>query len=251
MSLPMFAEVPYPPQPGGATPTAPPPVAPPAGYHAPQPAQPPKKRRGCAITIVLIVFLLCACCCGGGFALSLLTKPKDLGVTYTEADYWSAVAKSGVDFSGLESGRDPSAQQVAYEGSIPIDATFTAAEMSALVSYSHMSGWPVHDAQIRFNGGNNLEVSGRASYGGVDYVFYVDADADVSGKTVTGSANSAEVFGVSVPADLIAQGEPKALEIINDRLARMDGLDIQTAEIVDGQLRLAGMVPAKVYATSE
>lgn len=245
-----LAQMPAPAQPGAFPPPAPPGGYPPpvAGTYPPTPA--PKKGRGCIVATVVVVLLLCLCCVGSVLALSLFTKPRDLGVTFTEADYWSAVEKAGIDISGLDGGGDPAATEVVYEGSVPLDETFTSAEVSALISYSHMSGWPVHDTQIRFNEGGNVEISGYAKWRGVDYPFYVNADASVSGRTVSGSANEAEVFGIAVTPDMIAKGEPVALRILNDRLARLDGLDIGTAEIVGGELHLAGTVPARVSAVT-
>jgi hypothetical protein len=66
------------------------------------PAPVKKKKRGCVIALAVLGVLL-FCCIGSAAAafigLKSVGKPRDLGVTYTEADYQSATAKLGIDMS--------------------------------------------------------------------------------------------------------------------------------------------------------
>jgi len=62
-----------------------------------------KKKKGCLIVLIILLVILAAL---GFLAASLLGLfgPKDLGVTYTEADYQSALDKIGTDitFDGMQ-----------------------------------------------------------------------------------------------------------------------------------------------------
>jgi hypothetical protein len=210
-------------------------------------AQPPeRKMRGCLIAIGIALALVVV----GGIGLALVaqnaTEARDLEVAYTEADYWSALDKAGIEVSEVPEGEDWANTDTVYSGSKPLDAVFTPAEVSALANYSHASGWPLKGVQLSFFGTDGLEFSASVTYQGVDYPVYAKATAGVSGRTVSGSLMEAEVLGQSVPAQYYAAGESFALAFINARTARVEGLDITLAEVVDGGVHLVGTVPERV-----
>lgn len=229
-------------QPGTATvPAPPPPVKPPVSLADTSPA-PRGKRRGCvmAAVIALIVLLTIA---GVGFAVvSASGKPKDLGVRYTEADYWSAVNKAGV--KGIGAAAKGFSGDVRYSGKKKIDVVFTPAEVSALLNYSHKPGWPISDTQVRFNGSDGVEVSALVEVGGTKYPVYARGTAAITGGVVSGQATSAQFLGVAVPSQYLEPGSEYLVGIVNSRLSRLGSLDIKTAEVVDGGLHLVGTAPA-------
>jgi len=226
---------------GPATLTPPQPQAAPAG----PPTVPPKKRRGCLVaTIVAVVLVL-----GIGGALAFVAtasagKPRDLGVRYTEADYWSALDKAGVQVKGGKEAAALGTTGMKYSGSKKLDAVFTSSEISAMLNYSHQSGWPISDAQVRFTGGSGIELSAAVEYGGRSYPVYAQGTAGVSGGAVSGLATSAEVMGMAVPSQYLEPGSSYLAGVVNSRLQRLGSLDIQTAEVVDGGVHLAGTGPA-------
>lgn len=239
-----------------AYPPAYPPATPPAAEQPPvqpaaQPAAAPKKRKrhGCLITLLVVLGLIAALVVTGLVVISKAAKPRDLGVRYTEKDYWSAVEKAGVKLNEVPDAETWGKTDVVYSGSKKIDATFTEAEVSALFSYSHQSGWPVSDAQVRFTGGNGVEVSAVVEYAGAKYPVYVQGTAGISGKTMTGSITDAEVLGRHAPSQYYGAGASYALGFINSRLARLTGLDITTAEVTPEGLHLVGTVPANAERT--
>ncbi len=226
------------------------PPAPPTGGQPPVstasvPPSGPKKRkgRGCVIALLVLLVLVVLLFVGSMLFVKNAAKPKDLGVTYTEADYWSAMAKAGVAVNEVPDGETWDETDVVYSGSKPIDATFTSAEVSALFAYSHASGWPVSDAQVRFTGVDGVELSAAIDYAGTSYPVYAKASAAMSGASISGSLQEAEVLGVAVPSQYFGAGESYALGFINSRLARVTGLDITTAEVTPEGLHLVGTVP--------
>jgi hypothetical protein len=224
--------------------TMPPPE--PQGAPAGRPPAPPKKRRGCLVaTIAAIVVLVIGI--GGTLAFVATAsagKPRDLGVRYTEADYWSALDKAGVQVKGGREAAALGSTGMRYSGSRKLDAVFSSSEVSALLNYSHQAGWPISDAQVRFAGGSGLEISASVEYGGTSYPVYAQGTAGVAGGTVSGLAASAEVMGMAVPSQYLGPGSSYVVGIVNSRLARLGSLDIRTAEVVDGGLRLVGTGPA-------
>ncbi|TLM76856.1 MAG: hypothetical protein FDZ70_05945 [Actinobacteria bacterium] len=222
----------------------------PAGYAPVAPAPAPKKKSGCwigcGVGCLILALLTCALAAGAYFGLLSMGKPKDLGVTYTEDDYWSAVEKAGTVWPPApDGGEDFANTDVVYSGSKPLDATFSNSEISALLSNSHTPGWPIHDMQIRVSDGGGVELSGLVEYEGNQVPVYVDGSASIEGRTVSGSIDSAQAFGVAVPAEYLPQATEYGLGLVNDRLARMEGLDITSMDVTDGQLHLTGTVPAE------
>lgn len=215
-----------------------------APVQAPQPAKKKRKGRGCLVALLIVLALVIVLVVGGMIAVKNMGKPKDLGVTYTEADYWSAMQKAGVVVNEVPEGETWEKTDVVYSGSKPIDATFTPAEVSALFAYSHQGGWPVSNAQVRFTGGDGVELSASIDYAGTSYPVYAKASAAMSGATISGSLQEAEVLGVTVPSQYFGAGESYALGFINSRLARLTGLNITTAEVTPEGLHLVGTVPA-------
>jgi hypothetical protein len=222
----------------------------PAATMPPQPDGSPKKRkgRGCLIGCLSVLLVLVLIGAGGFFvvknAAKNAAKPKDLGITYTEKDYWSAVSKAGVKVNEVPDGEQWASTDVVYSGSQPLDATFTPSEVSALFAFSHASGWPVSNAQVRFTGTDGVELSASIDYAGTSYPVYATANAAISGATVSGTLQSAKVLGFTVPSEYYAAGESYALGFINARLARVTGLNITTAEVTPEGLHLVGTVPA-------
>jgi hypothetical protein len=173
-------------------------------------------------------------------------SPRDLGVRYTEADYQSAVEKAGIALDNVPADGEYAGTEMVYSGSKPIDATFTQAELSAALSMHHHPDFPARDVQVRLLGGNQAEASGLFTYAGVTYPVYVKGDAAlVAGDQATGSIQAAEVAGWDVPPEYFHFGEEYLIPLVNSRLARMEGLDIQSVEVVDGQARVVGSVPAE------
>jgi len=133
---------------------------------------------------------------------------------------------------------------VTYTGSTPFDVVLTSAEMSALLNYSHMPGWPISDAQVVFSGTDGFAMSMYFEYAGVKYPVYATGTASMSGGTLSGTATAAEVLGWTVPGEYLGPGGDYVLGVINSRLGRLGTLDITSAEVVDGGLHLVGTGPA-------
>ncbi len=204
-----------------------------------------RKGRGCLVAVGVVALLLLSLAGAGWWLLSRAGSPKDLGVTYTEADYRSAVEKAGIALDNVPADGEYAGTEMVYSGSKPIDATFTQAELSAALSMNRHPDFPARNVQIRLLGGNQAEASGLFTYGGVTYPVYIKGDAFVTGNQAEGSIQAAEVAGWEVPSEYFRYGEEYLISFVNSRLARMEGLDIQSVEIVDGQARVVGFVPAE------
>jgi len=254
-----YAPVPAPqPQPGytqsmqpGYPPQQVPPVYPPQQqYAAPPPplAQPPKKKHGCLITMFVILAVVLLGCAGLAWGITGMFKPKDLGVSYTEADYQSAVTKLGIVVEDKAPNLPVEQTKMVYSGKKKVNLKLTSAEVSAAISMHHRSPrWALSDVQILLGDNNQFQMSGYAAFNGQKYGFNADLTAVLaSSQTVGGSAQNIMVFGVDFPKDYYEAATGYLVGKANEWLGGMgEGLDIQTAQIVNGELVLVGTVPAR------
>ena len=67
-------------------------------------------------------------------------KPKDMGVTYTTADYASAHARNGTTHSVLPAGSVPS---ITFSGSHQVNTVYTQAEINALLNNRQWTNYPL------------------------------------------------------------------------------------------------------------
>jgi len=236
------------PAPATATTYAPPPPPPTAPPTVGAAAPAPKKKRGCLAGCLVALAVAVLLVVGGVFAITQLTRPADLGVTYSEADFDAVIAKVGVAWPELPEGANPDDYQRVYSGEQPLDVVLTEAELSALMSYNHSASyWPVQSMQVNLTGGNTAEVSAVVTYAGRDWPVSASGSGTIRGKSLDVSIASAEVLGVIVPAQYLPYGDAFLEAMVNDRLARIEGLNIDSIEVTEEGVHLVGTT----WATAE
>lgn len=230
-------------------PVAAPVTTPPVQAYAPVPAYapppPPRKKRGCLITTIVLFAVVAIAC--GAVVWFVTRPPRDLGVSYTEADYQSAVAKLGIEVVDTVPDMPIEQTKVVYSGKKQVNVRLTSKEISAVVSMHHRSPkWALSDVQILLGNDNQVQMSGYAVYQGQRYAFYTDLNAILAGpRSVGGTADKIVVFGVDFPQQWYGAAEGYLIERTNEWLAGMgEGLDLQQARIENGELVLIGTVPA-------
>jgi len=226
-----------------APPAAAPPQAPPAGTPGAAAPAPRKKRKGCLIALVVAVVLVLLAAIGVALVLGQMAKPDDEEVAYSEADFQSAVAKAGVTWPELPEGADPDDYERIYAGEQPLDAVFTEAELSALMSFNHSSSyWPIKSMQVDLAPGGVGEASAVVSYAGRDWPVSVSGSAAASNSRLDVEFSSAEVAGIDVPAEYLPLGAEFLENVVNARLARIPGLRIDSAEITEEGVHFIGTI---------
>jgi hypothetical protein len=220
------------------------PVAP-APAYAQAPPPPPRKKHGCLITTIVIFSVLAIAC---GAVVWFVTRPaRDLGVSFTEADYQSAIAKLGIEVVDEAPNLPVEQTKIVYSGKKQVNVRLSSSEVSAVISMHHRSPkWALSDVQILLGDNNKAQMSGYAVYQGTRYGFYADLNVLLAGpKSVGGSADKIAVFGMDFPQQWYGAAVNYLVGATNDWLSGMgDGLDIQSASIENGELVLVGTVPA-------
>ena len=108
--------------------------------------------------------------------------PRDLGVTYTEADLASAKNKFGVELA--ETGTKDPTGSISYEGSHLVNTSFTDEELTAMVASKRYIYNPVKNVQIKIGGDGKLESSGLLVVSNLDNYFAAVAPGTVSSAEV-------------------------------------------------------------------
>ena len=231
------------------------------------------------LSITLGVLIIIIVLVGGYFGLvpgvsSIFgsDKPKDLGVTYTEADRLSGRAKAGWEVVELSSDLPPE-ESYSFTGQNAVDTTFNERELTAWAN-DPWTYFPLSDCQIRVNDDNTVEFSGKLHIGmlkewidamGVadnyselidDYLrwfmwgnppFYVKMSASVNnGQIINPQIYSAQVGRFSVPTSLIENNINELVAYAEWQANNIDGFSVETAEITDGGIRFVGTMPAVV-----
>jgi hypothetical protein len=235
---------------------------------------------GCA---VLVVLLLLAC---GGIAyfaskgfipgvseLLGATKPKDLGVTYTELDFESYMAKTGSTVEIIDSAASPQ-ESIAF--SVPRDyqqVAFTQAEITARVNHIQWSYTPIRDVQVRFDSDGAIEMSGvlvmdniisflnasgyevsqedinkairRIDIIPVDPAIYLKMVPVVVNNTATITIEAFELGRFSVNVDQY-NGSTVLGELVTQIFSQVDGFYAQSVTVGDGTMTFDGTAPTVV-----
>jgi len=111
------------------------------------------------VILVPVIFFALAGYVPGLSAIFGATRPRDLGITYTEEDKNSAIEKSGATYGELpESTADNSSIQ--FVGSHEINTSWSSAEATALLNQRPWKYWPISKVQLRINQDNTVEMSG-------------------------------------------------------------------------------------------
>lgn len=229
----------------GATVTAvaPPPSGPPGEPVASASPAPRRKRRGCLIALAVFVVLVLLTVIGAAVMIGQASTPEDTGVTYSEEDFDSALKKLDVTWPELPEGADPDDYERVYTGSKPFDATFTEAELSALMSFRHSSTyWPIKSMQVDLTGGDTARVSGLVTYSGRDWAVSASGSGSISGAALGVDIASARVAGIDVPAEYLPLGADFLEGVVNARLARIPGFGVDSAVVTGDGVRVIGTI---------
>lgn len=153
-------------------------------------------------------------------------RPRDLGITYTEADRSAARAKSQLEYEALPANTAP-AQSLQRSGTRSVTTAWSSAEMTALMNDRPWKYWPIRNVQLRINNDGTAELSGvvmrdkLSGYGQaigvpqavIDGVvkllppnpaFYVKAKTSLTNNTVSDfDIQSVSLGHVSIPVDTL------------------------------------------------
>lgn len=205
-----------------------------------------------------------------------VTKPKDLGVTYTKEDYDEFMEKTESQVLSLDKAPEElqTGPGIVFTSPKPYDMSFTNSEISARINYSNWSSMPVENVQVKFSDGGIIEVSGNlitsklkniasiAGYGGyseenVDKglnwieklgsnpAFYLKAKTEITNNELNLDTESIEINRLGLPADQANKALTIAAETI---IKSVTGLDTEKLTITENAYNFKGNAPSVIYS---
>jgi len=230
-----------------------------------------KKILGCGCIVILLIVL------GVGFIawriFGGMSKPKDLGITVTEAQAEEAQTKVGVAVTKLLDSTAVS-QSITYEGTHPLTHTMDSQQLTALAaSHSKYRYFPFSKIQIRINPDSSVEISCIAdTLKAFDYATAVGfAPADLekamkdfniprttipvyakgSGSVINGKVTldlqSGNIAGIPVPMGLVNSKKDQIIDVIETGMRKTPGFEAKSLTFTDGKMTFDGMVPEKKF----
>lgn len=244
--------------------------------YMPQPPAytPPPRRFFTFGKLVLWLFLLLLIAVVGVLAMSGLvpglsrlvgaTTARNLGVNATQADFTRVVKDIGFTMNNIPNATIQASYGKTYSGQVKVDREFTQEELSALLTYNHVSWWPMQNVQIRVHADGTMEASLGAVTRNISFEntpssivrylpkvlpdivpVYVKGRLDIVGPTqVKLSATRLEVGRLPLPkAILSAENQQLATNYVNDRIKGIPGLTLQKFTFQEGKVRFTGTWP--------
>ncbi len=234
-----------------------------------------------------ILFLVVPLLIAGYFGLvpglsSLMgaNKPKDLGITYTPADYQAFLAKTQTsmqDFANAPANPEKPDKKVVFANPVTVtNQTVTQEELTAAINESGWLWMPIDNAQVKLTDGT-VEISGNLQLdyiaqfigfiGGVGYSpaeidqavswgkklvnnapIYIKAKGSVANNQLQLSVQEAQVGRYSIPIDsaqtVLAAGTQSAI-------SNTPHLDAQSATLTNGAIVFTGTHPSTIYVKTQ
>lgn len=228
---------------------------------------------------ILVFFVLVIGLVGGYFGVipgvSKLfgsDKPRDLGVTFSEADFKNMEAKTGAT-AELMPDSEMVNLTIKHVGQHNVDATFTQEEFTSKVSNRQWRDNPFGNVQVKFNADGSAEASGilklpiatrffaamgiasadveaaarKFKVPMADVPFYFKGTGVAENNHITPNLTALEIGRVPVPKAIIDQYQQEAADLATDLLSRVQGFSLEKAEIVESKLHFVGTLPDKEY----
>jgi hypothetical protein len=202
--------------------------------------------------------------------------PKDLGVTWTEADYQSYLEKTNANFTDISMAPvnpdNPDNKLIFTDPKTVDNQKFTQEELTAAINSVDWAWMPISNAQVKLSK-NTVEISGNLELdnienfigfiGGVGYdnqavntaadwgrrfvngaPIYLKANASVSNDSLNFNLQEASIGRFSVPMDIA----DKALYTgSTNSINNAQNFSVESAMFSDGNLNFSGTYPQTVY----
>jgi hypothetical protein len=201
-------------------------------------------------------------------------KPRDLGVTYTQADYQSAREKGNIQRISLPEDTPPE-QSLSFSGQQDADFNLTEEEVTALIGEKSWRYFPVHDCQVRFNADGTGEFSGVLELDTLkDYArargyseddlkvatdwisrfavlqknmpFYMKGTASVVNGNIDFDVQELQFGRISVPASQMNDHKYELIDLLEEGFSHIEGFSINNFSITNGQMHFDGTLPTSV-----
>jgi hypothetical protein len=203
-------------------------------------------------------------------------KPVNLGTTYSQQDYNSAVAKSGVQYLNNVNNLSLETGQKVYGPPKTVVADFTASEALAILNDKvHAPNFPLKDFQLRVNTDGTTEIAAvmmldkfnayattrGATNEGIQQVLdgikkagivekeipvYMKGDAAIVNGQLNFDATSLKIGRLPISADILNNNAQNIIDYFNKHESDIPGFSVKNATVVNGKIHFEGTLPSSV-----
>ncbi len=230
-----------------------------------------KRKVGIGLGIALVALILGYF--GFMFFISTPSNKTDLGITYTDHNFDSAVGKIGLEIN-VGPPNVPPEESIVITRPKEVNTTLTSEELTALINElgKRWNYFPLNKTQIRINNEGSVEVSGillRSRLEGfakalnlpdqvvtdlntytsmisVDPVYYMKFTLSVHNYGVQSNLIEMRVGNIVVPQELLASVQTTFHEYMYDTLERPPLVNIKNMSFHDGVLSVEGVIPSEI-----
>jgi hypothetical protein len=196
-------------------------------------------------------------------------KPRDLGVTYTEADRKNAYDKNGVEVVAITPVSSAPKDSLNFEGKKEVNFSITGGEISALVNTEKWKYKPINNVQVKINPDGTGEASGVLNIGrvlpfislthstaevesaiqkyhiGFNPPYYVKGRVEVVNNKVTLTPEKIEIGRITVPQNLISKNLDTLTSFIEDQIKFVPNLYVRSLKLENGVAKIDATYPEK------
>ena len=201
-------------------------------------------------------------------------KPRDLGVTFTEADRAAAYINNGVESVPITITPD-NPRGLSYTGLKEVRTSFSSAEITALINSNRWVNYPISSIQIKINPDGTGEASGvldipkilfwvsfthsvkeietkiKEYHIGFNPPFYLKGSVSVTDNKVTLTPQMIQVGRLTIPQKIIADNIPAVSSFIETRLNAVPNLQIRSFNLNGGKVNFDATVPEKELSVQQ
>ena len=193
-------------------------------------------------------------------------KAKDLGIKYTQDDLDKARQLTKIDLQNLSD----SNTSLGFSGQQEITGNYTSQMITAMISSAKYKYYPLSNTQVRINNDGTMEAAGNISIAklvkwsndlGADknitnqatsYTkiissnpsFYLKGKMEVSSNQISLNVSEARISRFSAPSNIISQYQGQLADFVEQRIAKVPGMDIKSAKVENNELKIDGTYPA-------
>jgi len=192
-------------------------------------------------------------------------KPKDLGISYSQADLDAGRTLTGVTL------QDQTAEKsLGFEGTKSISGEYSSQVITAMIDSAKYKYYPISNAQVRINPDGTVETSGviniskvgqwsldlgadeglvskAKSYIGIvspSPSFYLKGTMSITNNQINLSITDAKVSRFTAPKAIIDQYQGQLADFVEQRMANVSGLQVRSAKFENGKMILDANYPA-------
>jgi len=195
-------------------------------------------------------------------------KPRDLGVTFTQEDFNSGMAKTGTEYVLLPSDLSPE-ESLKYSGTRVVETSFTDKELTALTHNRPWKYYPVKDVQLKIHEDGMVEASGvilvdriipclkafgvdsdqaesvikRLDFLRTNPPFYIKGTGSIINNEIDLDIKSLEIGRLPVPLTSFVS-MVDVTNFIEAGLKTISGLSTKSLTLKEGKLFFDGTLPA-------